>query len=81
MQKDIHLSELTSKQTLASQYFPDSRPATAEIHFMSWVNRCKPLLKELQATGYRKNCHFLTPRQQKIIFKYLGNPHEYVNKA
>lgn len=74
MQKDIHLSELTSKQTLASQYFPDAKPHSALKHLSAWVKGCPPLMEELKKTGYNPRARFFTPKQLRIILHYLGEP-------
>lgn len=63
-----------TKQELALLYFPDSSPVVASAHLMRWITRNKPLLKELQNTGYTRYNKQLTPLQVSQIFYYLGEP-------
>lgn len=64
----------TTKRALAAEYFPGARPHTATCHLMSWITRCKPLLRELEASGYQPRQKRLTPRQVRAIVEYLGEP-------
>ena len=43
-----------SKAELAMLYFPDSDLHVAVNHLMRWVYNCKPLMDDLNKTGYRK---------------------------
>ena len=63
-----------TKQQLALLYFPQSTPRTAVNHLMAWTHRCKPLMHELQETGYNIKSKTLTPRQVNIIIRHLGDP-------
>ena len=47
-----------SKAELAMLYFPDSEPKVAVNHLMRWVYKCKPLMDDLNKTGYRKQAKF-----------------------
>lgn len=68
---DLHFY---TKKELALKYFPDSSPRTAVGHLMTWIYRCKPLIDELEATGYNKSAKAFSPRQVKLIVEYLGEP-------
>lgn len=74
MKENIHPSDLTSKQTLASLYFPSSKPRSAVKHLLAWVKGCPPLTEELEKTGYNPRARFFTPKQLRIILHYLGEP-------
>ncbi len=64
----------TSKRAIALQYFPDAKPTTAEKRLMIWINRCSPLVRLLEANGYRKFRKNFTRKEVDIIFDYLGEP-------
>lgn len=68
---DIHFY---TKKELALMYFPDSTPRTAVGHLMTWICRCKPLVEDLEASGYEKSAKAFSPRQVKLIVEYLGEP-------
>ena len=55
-------------------YFPDSQPRTAVNHLMAWINRCTPLLGQLETAGYEKTSKGFTPRQVRLIVEHLGDP-------
>ncbi len=63
-----------TKKELALMYFPESNPRTAVNHLMTWIRRCAPLWKELQATGYYVNSKAFTPKEVALIVDYLGEP-------
>lgn len=73
MNNELKIRAYTKKE-LALMYFPDSSPRTAVSHLMSWIQRCTPLLQQLQATGYETTCKTFTPRQVKAIVEQLGEP-------
>ncbi len=63
-----------TKKELALCYFPDSLPRTAVKHLMAWIARCRPLVEQLQQSGYRPTDKGFTPRQYRAIIEYLGDP-------
>lgn len=63
-----------TKKELALMYFPDSQPRTAVNHLMAWINRCTPLVGQLQTAGYEKTSKGFTPRQVRLIVEHLGDP-------
>ena len=66
-----------SKKELALCYFPNSLPRTANNHLMTWINRNDELVKQLDATGYRKQTKSFSPRQVDLILQFLGTPDGY----
>lgn len=63
-----------SKTQLASLYLPHIKPASARRTFTRWIEKNKDMKQELVDAGYTKTVMLLTPRQVRIIFKYLGAP-------
>ena len=63
-----------SKTELALLYFPESSPATARRHLMSWINQCQPLVEALHREHYNRQSHVFTKRQVQLIFDYLDDP-------
>lgn len=63
-----------NKTEIALLYFPDSTPKVAVRHLMRWINRCTPLLHELEATGYCSTQKYFTCRQVRLIYYHLGEP-------
>ena len=44
-----------TKKELALLYFPNSStPHVAVNHLISWIKRCRPLMQELEESGYQK---------------------------
>lgn len=63
-----------SKSRLAGLYFPESSQAVATNRLMRWVHGCRPLMAELEATGYSRSQKWLTVRQVALIVAHLGEP-------
>ena len=68
------MHEDMTKQQLAQEYFPTSKPHTAVCHLMSWINRNLQLKAELKAAGYAPRNRILTYKQVEIIKNHLGDP-------
>ena len=66
-----------SKKELALCYFPNSLPRTANNHLTMWIKRNDELVKQLDATGYRKNSKSFSPRQVELILQFLRTPEGY----
>ena len=64
-----------SKRALAHEYFPDAEHHVAVNHLMRWINRCTPLLKELQANGYHTRKRYFSPIQRERVYDFLGDPY------
>ena len=62
------------KSDLASLYFPDLAPHQACNRLRRWIIRCKELHEELLLSGYSPTQRFFTPRQVRLIIRYLGEP-------
>ena len=64
-----------TKKELALLYFPNSStPHVAVNHLISWIKRCRPLMQELEESGYHKVSKFFTSREVRMIISYLGEP-------
>ena len=63
-----------TKKELALLYFPDSTPQAAGKHLKAWILRNKPLMEELEKTGYQSRSKSYNPRQVRLIVDYLGEP-------
>ena len=63
-----------SKAELAMLYFPDSDPHVAVNHLMRWIYKCKPLMDDLNKTGYRKQAKYLLTQQVRMVVEHLGEP-------
>ena len=63
-----------SKAELAMLYFPDSDLHVAVNHLMRWVYKCKPLMDDLNKTGYRKQAKYLLAQQVRMVVEHLGEP-------
>ena len=55
-------------------YFPDSEPKVAVNHLMRWIYKCKPLMDDLNKTGYRKQAKYLLAKQVRMVVEHLGEP-------
>ena len=62
------------KGELAQLYLPRLAPHSALNRLMQWIQMNKPLMEELEATGYRPQQKLLTPLQVATIIKFLGEP-------
>ncbi|MDR0658921.1 MAG: DUF4248 domain-containing protein [Mediterranea sp.] len=61
---------------LAESYYSGCSNSKNAVRCLSRsIKRCAPLLAELKATGFGPYNHrVLSPRQVRIIAKYLGSP-------
>ena len=57
------------KSDLASLYFPELAPHQACNRLRRWIIR-----EELLLSGYSPTQRFFTPRQVRLIIRYLGEP-------
>lgn len=62
------------KSTFARLYFPELAPHQACNRLRRWIIRCKELHEELLLSGYSPTQRFFTPRQVRLIIRYLGEP-------
>ena len=69
--EDFKIRSYTKKE-LALMYFPDSNPRTAANHLRAWIYRCKPLLEQLEAAGYKRISKMFTPRQVRLSVHTLA---------
>ncbi len=63
-----------TKQELASLYSPEVSDRSAMRTLNNWIRLNADLRNELCATHYSKWSKIFTPRQVRIIVKYLGEP-------
>lgn len=63
-------SSITKKE-LAQRYAPDLKPTAAANRLARWINGDADLLRELTEAGYNPKQRILTPRQARIIEKYI----------
>lgn len=61
-------------QELGQMYFPNSTPRSASSQLKKWINHNTRLLSELIDAGYYNGQRILTPKQVRIIVKYLDPP-------
>lgn len=61
---------------LARLYFPGCSTQKNAVRSLNrYIQRCLPLLEELRKTGFSPYTHRqLSPLQQDIIFRHLGDP-------
>lgn len=78
---DLAQNKIMTKSTvkfssLAESYYPGCSNGKNAVRCLSRsIKRCAPLLTELRATGFGPYNHrVLSPRQVRIIAKYLGTP-------
>ncbi len=62
------------KAELAMLYCSAECVTNAMNTLSRWIRHNAPLREELQAVGYNKYRQCYTPREVKIIVKYLGEP-------
>ena len=80
MTKDKNLYERrrnrydVDKATIAKRYFPHLDNDSALRHFNRWIERCPPLMHDLELTGWKKRARILTHRQISLIHYHLGEP-------
>lgn len=64
-----------SKKELALLYFPESStPHVAVNHLIAWIKRCRPLMQELEESGYHRVSKYFTSREVRMIISHLGEP-------
>ncbi|MCQ2300839.1 MAG: DUF4248 domain-containing protein [Bacteroidales bacterium] len=63
-----------TKSELAMMYFPGSSPDTARHHLMAWIRKNPRLAEELEKSGYSKKARYFSPKEIKLIARYLGDP-------
>lgn len=63
-----------TKQELASLYSPGTTDRSALRTLYNWIRLNTELRNELCATHYSKWSKSFTPRQVRLIVKYLGEP-------
>ena len=64
-----------SKRELAIMYFPDTvNEESAVANFRRMMARNQELFAELKKACYSPSCKRFTPRQVRILFRYLGEP-------
>lgn len=59
---------------IAMQYFPYSTSRSASNQLRKWIDIHSTLKNELLNNGWTNGCRFLTPKQVKLIYYYLGEP-------
>ena len=80
MTKDKNLYERrrnrydVDKAAVAKRYFPHLGTRQALRQFNRWIERCPPLMRDLELTGWKKRVHTLTHRQISLIYYHLGEP-------
>ena len=62
--------DLLSSQTIRTRLAPHQ----ACNRLRRWIIRCKELHEELLLSGYSPTQRFFTPRQVRLIIRYLGEP-------
>ncbi|GAD07764.1 DUF4248 domain-containing protein [Porphyromonas crevioricanis] len=62
---------------LASIYYPDSSPCQASRNLSRFIHGDPALLAELEACGFYKGKHHLSPRMVSCIVRYMGVPAEF----
>lgn len=62
------------KSALARLYFPELARHQACNRLRRWILHCHELHAELLRNGYRPAQRLFTPRQVRIIIRYLGDP-------
>ena len=63
-----------TKGELAMLYSPRAKYESAIRMLNRYLHRCRGLLDELMAMGYRPDDRRFTRPQVKLIFDYLGEP-------
>ncbi len=62
------------KGELAQLFFPTLNRKTAGRKLKRWMDRCKPLMEEIQNEAYNRNCRYFSAREVRAIVYYLGEP-------
>ena len=75
-QADEERTEVRSytKSELAQLYSPGAKYESAIRMLNRYLHRCRGLLDELMALGYRPDDRRFTRPQVQVIFDYLGEP-------
>lgn len=65
-----------TKKELAGMYFPELCNASGVQKLKRWMYKCTQLHDELEQAGYGfdANVHNFTPREVRLIVRYLGEP-------
>ena len=63
-----------TKSELAQLYSPGAKYESAIRMLNRYLHRCRGLLDELMALGYRPDDRRFTRPQVQVIFDYLGEP-------
>lgn len=65
-----------AKGELAGMYFPGLCNASAVQKLKRWMCKCTPLHDELEQAGYGfdSTVRTFTPREVRLIVRYLGEP-------
>lgn len=66
-----------NKSELARMYFPDLCSASGVQKLNRWIRKCRQLREELEQAGYMSasNARCFTPREVRLIVRYLGEPY------
>lgn len=62
------------KTDIAQRYFPRASVREARRMLNHEINATRGLLDALTEAGYHSKNHYLTPRQQEILYRFLGEP-------
>lgn len=57
---------------LAMYYFPARRPEVAVAHLRRWIASDPEMLRDLKRAGYRLYARRFSPRQVRVLAKYLS---------
>ena len=63
-----------TKTQVALLYNPNVSPKSAVQTLMRWIERNPPLKAELEESGYKRSQKIFSPKQVRIIYKYLDEP-------
>lgn len=65
---------VTPKSVIVKAYAPNLSAGAARKRLSLWINTCKPLVKALEKTNYRKTQKYFSKAQIRLIYKYLDKP-------
>lgn len=68
------ISYLLKNQTLPVSTFRSWHLTRHGNRLRRWIIRCKELHQKLLLSGYSSTQRFFTPRQVRLIIRYLGEP-------
>lgn len=63
-----------SKSQLSQLYAPNLKPKSALNRLAAWIQHNPDLVSALSATYYTPKQQWLSARQVRLIFEYLGEP-------